>query len=147
MAAVAARMVSGEPLVERRSTFQAHACRVTDVREVAAVVAVLLQNNKIRGASHPAIMAYRISTPRPGVYLQDCDDDGEAAAGGRLLHLLQLAKAEDVVVVVSRWFGGILLGPSRFALISNCARALLVAAGFIAGAEPGGGGKKKARAR
>jgi hypothetical protein len=82
---------------------------------------------------------------------QDCDDDGEDAAGGRLLHLLQLARAEDVVVVVSRWFGGVLLGPSRFGLISNCARELLVSTGFIAGAGEGGGGggggRKKGKGR
>ena len=46
MAAVAPRIVSGEPMAERKSTFQAHVCRVADAREVAAVIAVLLQNNK-----------------------------------------------------------------------------------------------------
>ncbi|GBF95123.1 hypothetical protein Rsub_07707 [Raphidocelis subcapitata] len=144
MASVAPRIVSGPPHTERRSTFQAHCCRVTEAREVGAVVAVLLQSSKIAGATHPAIMAYRIAVG-PGVYAQDCDDDGEAAAGGRLLHLLQLARAENVVVVVSRWFGGVLLGPSRFALINNVARALLVEQGFIAGGGGGGegGGKKK----
>jgi len=29
--------------------------------------------------------------------LQDHDDDGETAAGGRLLHLLQIVDAHDVV--------------------------------------------------
>lgn len=96
-------------------------------------------------------MAYRIATPRAGVFLQDSDDDGEDAAGGRLLHLLQLAKAENVVAVVSRWFGGVLLGPSRFGLINNVARELLVREGFIAGGGGGeggsGGGKKKKKGR
>jgi putative IMPACT (imprinted ancient) family translation regulator len=32
---------------------------------------------------------------------------------------------DGVAVIVSRWFGGILLGPDRFKLICNCARALL----------------------
>ncbi len=35
--------------------------------------------------------------------MQDSDDDGESAAGGRLLHMLQIAGAENVVVIVSRW--------------------------------------------
>jgi hypothetical protein len=57
-------------------------------------------------------------------------------------------RAENVVVVVSRWFGGILLGPSRFGLINNCARELLVQTGFITGGgsggeSKGGGGSKK----
>lgn len=34
---------------------------------------------------------------------QDYDDDGEQAAGGRLLHLLQMTDARNVCVVVSRW--------------------------------------------
>eukprot|EP00983_Pelagomonas_calceolata_P068812 1150098-Pelagomonas_calceolata.AAC.1 len=40
---------------------------------------------------------------------------------------LGAADARDVVVVVTRWFGGVLLGPQRFALINNTARMLLEA--------------------
>ncbi len=37
------------------------------------------------------LAAYRIEHPdHPGNFLQDFDDDGEAAAGGRLLHMLQV---------------------------------------------------------
>jgi putative IMPACT (imprinted ancient) family translation regulator len=69
---------------------QAHVAPVTQLDQVKAVVAVLLESNKIRNATHN-IMAYRIAAPgRPGVFYQDFDDDGEAAAGGRLLHLLQV---------------------------------------------------------
>ncbi len=42
--------------------------------------------------------------------LQDYDDDGEIA-GGRLLKLLTLVGAEDVVDAVSWWSGAVLLGP------------------------------------
>lgn len=35
--------------------------------------------------------------------LQDCNDDGETHAGGRLLHLLQIINVTNVAVVVSRW--------------------------------------------
>jgi len=34
---------------------------------------------------------------------KDCDDDGEAAAGGRLAHLLHVAGCSNVIVVVTRW--------------------------------------------
>jgi hypothetical protein len=37
------------------------------------------------------------------------------------------------VVVVSRWFGGILLGPDRFKHINNAARSLLNSCGYIKG--------------
>ena len=81
--------------------------------------------------------------------LQDYDDDGEAAAGSRLLHLLQVTGARNVAVVVSRWYGGILLGPARFTYINNAARELLDSCGYIAAKEGDGkgggkgGGKKR----
>lgn len=37
------------------------------------------------------------------------------------------------MVVVSRWFGGVLLGPDRFRLINNTARSLLSTCGYING--------------
>lgn len=76
-------------------------------------------------------MAYRIFCKDRNCFLQDCDDDGEAAAGSRLLHLLQILNVRDVVVVVTRWYGGILLGPDRFKHYNNCARNLMKDAGLI----------------
>ena len=131
--AIGDRIVTGTPVVEKRSTFLAHCCRVDNVAEVKFVIRALLRSSKIRQATHPCIMAYRINKTT-----SDCDDDGESSAGSRLLHLLHLTEAENVVVVVSRWFGGILLGPSRFGLINNAARTLLEQEGFI---RKGGGTK------
>eukprot|EP01024_Parvocaulis_polyphysoides_P013676 TRINITY_DN15373_c0_g1_i1.p1 TRINITY_DN15373_c0_g1~~TRINITY_DN15373_c0_g1_i1.p1 ORF type:complete len:313 (-),score=56.21 TRINITY_DN15373_c0_g1_i1:280-1218(-) len=127
---IAPKIVHGEPNTERKSTFQAHCLHVKSIEEVEAMIKVLLQNNKIRHATHN-IMAYRIYNPLTKAYIQDYDEDGEAAAGGRLLHMLQAAGVKDVVVVVSRWFGGVLLGPSRFAHINNTARQLLEQEGYI----------------
>jgi len=56
------------------------------------------------------------------VLKHDNSDDGEDGAGSRLAQLLQMRKEDGVLVVVSRWFGGIQLGPKRFAHISNVAR-------------------------
>ena len=140
MRQISTKIVHGEPLTEKKSTFQAHLFQSTDPAEVPAVMDYLLQNNKIRAATHN-IMAYRIeSQTRQGVFHQDSDDDGESAAGGRLLHLLQLVDAKNVIVVVSRWFGGTLLGPARFGLINKAARDLLESQGLI---HTGGGSNGK----
>jgi putative IMPACT (imprinted ancient) family translation regulator len=48
----------------------------------------------------------------------------------------------NAVVVVSRWFGGILLGPARFGLINNTARQLLEQTGFIQQASTAGSSKQ-----
>ncbi|CAK9199987.1 unnamed protein product [Sphagnum troendelagicum] len=107
----------------------------------------LLRNRKFAGATHN-IMAYRIAMPEGSMQvLQDSDDDGENAAGGRLLHLLQIVDALNVVVVVSRWFGGVLLGPDRFKHINNAARSTLAAYGYIEGSRPSVSSTQKTSAK
>ncbi|TKS74888.1 Protein IMPACT-B [Collichthys lucidus] len=44
----------------------------------------------------------------------------------------QILDVRNVMVVVSRWYGGILLGPDRFKHINNCARNILVEEGYTA---------------
>ncbi|KAL7922461.1 ribosomal protein S5 domain 2-type protein [Trichoderma austrokoningii] len=118
-----------EVVVENKSTFVAHVARVSSPSEARLFLQHLLWSDKrIRGATHN-ISAWRIRGAG-GVSYNDCDDDGEDAAGGRLLHLLQLMEVWDAMVVVTRWYGGVKLGPRRFALINGVARDGLVRAGM-----------------
>ena len=124
------RFVTGPPFTEKKSTFQAHVAPLAAAGEVEGQMAALLANPKIARATHN-VMAYRI-VGEGGPTVQDHDDDGETAAGGRLLHLLQVVDARNVLVVVSRWYGGVKLGPARFTHINNAARQLLVELGHVA---------------
>lgn len=119
----------GGIITDRRSSFQGHVCKVTNFDDVREFYNILLENRKIAQANHN-ILAYRINTTKDTL-LQDCDDDGENHAGGRLLHLLQIMDIKNVAVVVTRWYGGILLGPDRFKHINNAARQALSAAGYV----------------
>ena len=60
-----------------------------------------------------------------------------------MLKLLQIVEACNVVVVVSRWFGGTLLGPSRFTHITNAARQLLDECGYIKSKAPRQAARKR----
>ncbi|XP_063980861.1 protein IMPACT-A-like [Diachasmimorpha longicaudata] len=120
----------GEVVVDRKSFFQGHTARVTSVAQIKLVLKKLMENRKVEQATHN-MYAYRLQQEKTTNYLQDCEDDGENQAGGRLLHLLQILDAKDVLVVVSRWYGGIHLGPDRFRHINNAARLVLEAAGII----------------
>ncbi|XP_062502063.1 protein IMPACT-A-like isoform X2 [Corticium candelabrum] len=120
----------GEPVVDRKSTFQAHLATVTSKLEVSEVLQCLMKNRKIINATHN-VMAYRIYDEVGKRWYQHCDDDGESPAGGRLLHLLQILKVQNVVVIASRWYGGIRLGPDRFKHYNNCVRNLLQACGYL----------------
>lgn len=53
------------------------------------------------------------------------NDDGEAGAGAVILRMLEREGLRDVIVVVTRWYGGVQLGGDRFAHVVTCVRAFL----------------------
>lgn len=119
---------------EKKSVFVARVCHVSSSNQVQSAIAHLLADKHVSRATHN-ISAYRIRSNSNGkeVVYQDCDDDGESAAGSRLLKLLQMMDVWNVLVVVSRWYGGVKLGPARFGIINAVAREALVAGGFTKG--------------
>lgn len=133
--------ILSDPFVELKSTFLARCAHVTSPDQAELFVQHLLATDrKARVATHN-MTAWRIKGPN-GTTFQDCDDDGETAAGSRLLHLMQLMDLWDVMVIVSRWYGGHKLGPRRFALINQTARDAFVKAGLVT--EPSANKKKGA---
>lgn len=122
-------IIHGETLVDRKSVFQAHLARVHSEREAMRVLEVLKRDRKIARATHN-MFAYRAMDVEKGAQVADNDDDGENAAGGKMAELLAMMGVNDVMVVVSRWYGGIQLGPDRFRHINNVARQILEQNGF-----------------
>lgn len=128
----------GESITDRKSVFQGHCAPISKVEHVEQFLDKLKENRKIETAFHN-MWAYRIDKNDPNAKIvgksasivQDCDDDGEQAAGGRLLSLLEILNVANVMVVVTRWYGGIQLGPARFKHINNAARDALVKGGFV----------------
>ncbi|KAH7489313.1 hypothetical protein FOMA001_g3150 [Fusarium oxysporum f. sp. matthiolae] len=122
--------VLSDLVTESKSTFLAHVARVTSPDQARYYVQLLLSSDKrIRSATHN-MTAWRIRGPGATSF-QDCDDDGETAAGGRMLHLMQVMDIWDAMVVVTRWYGGVQLGPRRFALINAVARDGFVKSGLV----------------
>ena len=122
-------IISSETITLKKSTFQGHGAVVHTMDDVKKVLKKLKQNKKVSQATHN-IVAYRLAGVKENTYIQDYADDGEIHAGGRLMHLLQIMDVKNVVIVVSRWYGGILLGPDRFRLINNVAREAVLALGI-----------------
>lgn len=128
----------GDSVVDRKSVFQGHCSPIHHVDHVQIFLNKLKENKKINNAFHN-MYAYRIDKLDPTAriagksasIIQDCDDDGEQAAGGRMLTLMQILNVVNVMVVVTRWYGGIQLGPARFKHINNAARDCLVKGGFV----------------
>ena len=146
-------ILQGEPITDRKSTFQGFAAVVRSTQEVRLVMTALLSNKKIARAAHN-MMVYRIHDSNRGIFLTDNDEDGEHGAGARLAHLMQILDVRNVMVVVTRWYGGIHLGPDRWKHISNAARLVLATHNLIpkdgngsCGGGGGGGGSGKAKTR
>lgn len=68
--------------------------------------------------------AYLVKTPGGDEQI-DSEDDGEKGAGVRLTHLLRIMKVHNILVVVSRWYGGIHLGSERWRIICKVASELI----------------------
>ncbi|PPQ68621.1 hypothetical protein CVT25_005531 [Psilocybe cyanescens] len=133
-----------EPITDRKSAFVGRACRIHHPSEtrfmcaelfafkVPLILSHLMSDRRISRAAHPIINAWRCQVD--SVLHQGSshnDDDGETAAGGRLAHLLQILEVNDVLVIVTRYFGGIHLGPDRFKHINQAARNALDLGGFL----------------
>ncbi|GMF82167.1 unnamed protein product [[Candida] boidinii] len=88
--------------------------------------------------------AWRIKMDN-GIQFQDCDDDGETAAGGRLLHLLTIMDAWNCMVLVARFFGGVHIGPDRFKHINSTAREAVVKGGFVEDKSASSNNSKKSK--
>jgi hypothetical protein len=133
--------ILSDVVTELKSVFVARCAPVSSPDQAARYVQHLVDNDKkVRSATHN-ITAWRIKGDN-GVSFQDCDDDGETAAGGRVLHLMQLMDLWNVMVVVTRWYGGHQLGPKRFSIINTVARDAFVKAGLVREEEQG---KKKGK--
>ena len=125
------------PIVEvNKSKFQAFVARVSSMEEVETFQSTVVSTKACSRATHN-IMCYRFYDSTTGILNHDYDDDGESAAGGRMAEMVRLSNVVDneetkgIAVIVSRWYGGILLGPDRFKIISSTARNLLEDLGYL----------------
>jgi len=124
-------LATSQEVRDRGSTFVANVYRATTPEEARTAVNHLkhvVHGSKL--ASHE-IAAWRymvLKHGRSGLGGPDdfelktgSDEDGETWAGGKVLNVMQAEGVIDAVVIVSRWFGGTLLGPARFTHIETCA--------------------------
>ena len=94
-------------IVEKKSKFIANICHVESVQQAEEKVKSI--KKKYYDAKHNCV-AYRVM--EDGQLVEKSSDDGEPSgtAGGPMLNILQKSNLCNIVVVVTRYFGGILLG-------------------------------------
>lgn len=91
-------------IIEKKSRFIA---LLVNVENEAEAINVIEKTRKIHREARHNVFAYRIAN-----VLERCSDDGEPSgtAGIPILDILRGEKLQNVLVIVTRYFGGILLG-------------------------------------
>ncbi|GAA5934515.1 hypothetical protein JCM3775_000378 [Rhodotorula graminis] len=118
---------------EKKSAFEGHAVRVKSVDEATLALQHILTGKKMSKATHH-ILAWRFSSASASsssTSAAGSDCDGEPPAGKNLLELLHKLNVEDVLVVVTRWYGGVPMGPDRFRVINAVGKDALALGGFL----------------
>lgn len=115
-------------IVDRRSKYAATSFPVESDEDFKEKVKLLLKDKKFRQADHN-IVAYRIEGD--GGRILEYKNDGynspskEAGAGVMMLEIMRQKKAENICVVVTRWYGGIHLGADRFKQVRDATLKIL----------------------
>lgn len=104
---------------DRGSRYAVSGVAVRSRAEVDAFIKALKKKSKYAKATHNT-WAVILSDGGPIK-----NDDGESGAGAVILKMLEREALHDVVVVVTRWYGGVHLGGDRFAHVVTCTRAFL----------------------
>ncbi|KAG5519501.1 hypothetical protein PMAC_002129 [Pneumocystis sp. 'macacae'] len=115
--------VVSEVLTLKKSKFIGRMLEIKSLDMIYRALESLQYEKSLENATHN-IWAYRLIKEN-GEIISDNDDDGEKGAGLNLSYLLLSMDVKNVLLVVSRWYGGINLGPDRFKLINSCAKAAL----------------------
>lgn len=126
---------------DRSSTFIAIFSPTAPARNLQAHPDFQTATHRIAAWRKPSCQCAVFSTAQPLVVNVGHDDNGEKYGGKRLEKVLTEMNVEGAVVV-ARWYGGTLLGPTRFTHIENCAREAIGKwkMSFAASEGRGGGG-------
>ncbi|KAF9875987.1 hypothetical protein CkaCkLH20_06433 [Colletotrichum karsti] len=109
----------------KSSTFVARVANLEHPSEATSLIRSLLSSEPhLQTASHNA-WGYRVNRAVPGGgetgdVREACEDDGESGCGEFILRLMRESGVANAVVVLTRWFGGEMLGPDRWRLMRTC---------------------------
>lgn len=109
-------------IIDRKSKYTAIIGFVSAKSEVKKFMEELLKDKYFQKATHNSF-AYRIR--ENGAIIEGKNDDGETGAGMCILREIQREDFVNVIVVVTRYFGGIHLNADRFKNVINATKEIL----------------------
>ncbi|KAI1074802.1 hypothetical protein F5B20DRAFT_427137 [Whalleya microplaca] len=136
---------ASRPVTLKASTFIVRSTSITETSKRQSLMQSLFTDiPSLHSASHNA-WAYRVRVPthlfNATVVKEESFDDGEGGCGEFLLKNMRETNAENTLVVMTRWYGGVMLGPDRWRIIRNCLKDALAESGRITGEQATLGGE------
>ncbi|KAG5929699.1 hypothetical protein E4U53_002392 [Claviceps sorghi] len=111
---------ASQKLTSKGSTFVAHTARLPSPSSRAGLMKALMSDKpELETATHNA-WALRSSYGNSPLVQEASFDDGETGCGKFLLEIMREADVTNTLVVLTRWYGGVMLGPDRWRLMREC---------------------------
>ena len=109
-------------IVDRGSTYSVTGGAVEGVDDIKKFLERVKKDKKYAKATHNSYAA-RIAIN--GQVIERKSDDGETGAGMIILRQLRKANMVNVVIVVTRWYGGVKLHADRFKHVQDGTRLVI----------------------
>ncbi|KAI1387896.1 uncharacterized protein F4822DRAFT_437718 [Hypoxylon trugodes] len=120
---------TSQPVTLKGSTFIVRSTQITEPSQRQSIMQSLFTEiPSLQDATHNA-WAYRVRVPtnlfNATTIREESFDDGETGCGDFLLKNMREINAVDTLVVMTRWYGGIMLGPDRWRIMRDCLKDAL----------------------
>ncbi len=113
-----------EKIIEDRgSKYSVTAGKVNSKSELKDFLKKLNLNKKYRKATHNS---YAVRMRKGSQLVEFKSDDGETGAGMVILRMIRKINFINVVVVVTRWYGGVKLYNDRFKHVQDATERILI---------------------
>jgi hypothetical protein len=110
-----------EKVTSKGSTFVARSTAIKSSAHARQLLKELMARNPdIRDATHN-VTAWRVHSEKGG-NIEECEDDGETGGGHHVLSILKADNLVGVMLVLTRWYGGVMLGSQRWVLMTQVCR-------------------------
>jgi putative IMPACT (imprinted ancient) family translation regulator len=107
---------------DRGSRYSVTAGRVQNKEEIKAFLKKLKKDKKYLKATHNT---YACRLRKDTQLVEVKSDDGETGAGMIVLRMIRKANMVNVIVVVTRWYGGVKLHADRFKHVQDASIVIL----------------------